>query len=263
MGRRTDIKNKFDSSYYDKKYFADPKGKQFLKPDGSIAYWGYQNSTGEWLGCQPITKVWKDIFKLGKCDTDSGLCKVLDVGCGRGQFVTYLRDIRVEAWGFDYSSWAIQNPYSRCQKGWTVQHDATKIWTYGDKAFDLVIALDLFEHIYSDNISDVISEMYRVSKKWIFLQIAGINGGSGAMIHDNCYLLRRGEEIPVKLQGMAVAGHVTVQTKIFWKEKLENSMNNDNKFIFRGDMVQEFIKKVPADVIENWTKNIIIILERV
>lgn len=262
MGERTDIQNRFDSSYYDEKYFSDPKGKQFRRSDGSTANWGYQNPTGEWLGCKPIAEAWKDIFRLGKCNTDSGLCKVLDVGCGRGQFVTYLRDVGIEAWGFDYSSWAIQNPYPRCNKGWIRTHDATQTWPYGDNAFDLIIALDLFEHLYIDDIDLTIREMFRTTKKYIFLQIATIGGGSGSGLHDSGYILRKGEKVPVELEGMAVAGHVTVQDRQFWTDKLKN-VDNNNKFRFRDDIVLEFIKKVPSDVISNWVKNTLLILERI
>ena len=262
MEEITDIQNKFDSSYYDEKYFSDPKGKKFRRPDGSISNWGYQNLTGEWLGCKPITEAWKNLFKLEKCNTDSGLCKILDVGCGRGQFVTYLRDIGIEAWGFDYSSWAIENLYPRCEKGWIRSHDATQIWPYGDKVFDLVIALDLFEHIYLEDIDKVINEMYRVTKKYIFLQIATIGGGSGSGLHNDGYVLKRGDNIPIELEGMAVAGHVTVQDRQFWIDKL-NNFDKNNKFRFRHDKVSEFIKKVPTDVISNWVKNTLLVLERI
>jgi SAM-dependent methyltransferase len=260
MGERTDIKNRFDSSYYDEKYFSDPKGKQFRRSDGSKANWGYQNPTGEWLGCKPITQAWKDIFGLGKCNTDSGLCKVLDVGCGRGQFVTYLRDIDVEAWGFDYSSWAIHNPYPRCQKGWIITHDATQTWPYGDKSFDLVVALDIFEHLYLDDIDFVIGEMFRSVKKWIFLQIATC--GSGGLQGDGTgYTLKKGEKVPIELEGMAVAGHVTIQARQFWIDKLMKGRKD--RWRIRDDMVSKFVSKVPNDVISNWLKNTMIILEKV
>ena len=261
----SNIPNRFDSSYYDEKYFSDPKGKEFRKSDGSISNWGYQNLTGEWLGCKDVTEAWKKLFKLKKCNTDSGLCKVLDVGCGRGQFTTYLRDIGVEAWGFDYSSWAIQNPYPRCDKGWIVQHDATITWPYGNNVFDLVIALDLFEHIYLEDIDNVINEMHRVAKRWTFLQIATIGGGSGSGLHDKGYILKRGDDVPVDLEGMVVAGHVSICTKDFWINKFMKYGDGSERkwWVLRDDIVGEFIKMVPADIIANWLKNTMICLEKV
>lgn len=249
-----EIPKNFTADYYDEDYFVTSNGKKFKRSDGTTGAWSYANPQGEWHGCRPIVEAWKSMFNPKNS---------LDVGCGRGTFITYERDIGIEAEGFDFSGWSVKNHYPRCNKKWIKNYDATKPWPYPDSNYDLTTALDIFEHIYSDKISDVISEMYRVSKKWIFLQIAGINGGSGAMVHDDCYILRRGEKIPVKLEGMAVAGHVTVQTKEWWVDKLGKNMNDNNKFTFRNDLIEKFVKLVPSDVISNWTKNIIIILERV
>jgi SAM-dependent methyltransferase len=243
----------FDSSYYNIDYFVTLNGKKFRK-DGTECGWGYSNIEGEWLGCQPIVKVWKEIFNP---------INSLDVGCGRGTFVTYERDIGIDAVGFDFSGWAVQNPYKRCKKEWLRNFDATLEWPYLDKSFDLVTALDIFEHIYSEDIDKVVKELFRVSGKWVFLQIATIGGGSGSGIHDVGYILKRGEKIPVDLEKNAVAGHVTICDKPFWIEKLGKKMDDNNKFIFRDDLVQEFIKKTPADVVSNWVKNTLIILERV
>jgi SAM-dependent methyltransferase len=260
----SDISDTFTESYYDNLYFADMKGKKYRKNDGSDCYWGYQNPTGEWLGADHVARAWKETFKLQKCNTDTGLCKILDVGCGRGRFVSALRDIGVEAWGFDFSKWAIDNPYPRCQKEWTVCHNAITRWPYGDSSFDLTLVLDLMEHIYSDNLDFVIDEMYRVSKKWVFLQIATApGGGSGSSIHEKGYIISRGEKIPIELEVYTVAGHVTVQNRQFWIDKLmKDSNGNERKWRIRYDMVLDFISNVPADVIANWTRNTILIMER-
>jgi ubiquinone/menaquinone biosynthesis C-methylase UbiE len=257
----------FDAQYYDNLYYADPKGKEFHRPNGHIDYWGYRNATGEWLGADIIAKAWKEIFKLEKCDTDSGLCKACDIGCGRGQFVCALRNIRVEAWGFDFSQWAIDNKYKGCQDGWIIRYDATdpRGWPYGNNSFDLTIALDFFEHLYIDDIDFIIREMYRVSKRFVFLQIAvcgtgGLQGNAGF----NGYVLKKGEKIPIEFESMAVAGHVTVCRKEWWINKLNEVMNlKGYKFIYRDDLVGEFVKIVPGNVIENWVKNAIIILQRI
>lgn len=267
MSNNTDIPKTFDQKYYDNHYFSDLQGKKFRSADGSEQRWGYKNPTGEWLGCGPIVQVWKDIFNLSRRNTEHGMCKVLDVGCGRGQFVTYLRDINVEAWGFDFSEWAIENRYPRCEKGWIRVHDATRRWPYGDREFDLVTTLDFFEHIYIEDIDFILKEMYRVSKKWIFLQIATIGGGSSGNIHENGYIIKKGENIPVELEGMAVAGHVTVQSRDFWIKKLNDRAlkhkGKNNRWVFREDLVQEFIRRTPSDVISNWTKNLLLVLEKI
>lgn len=247
----------FNASYYDRNYYVTVNGKKFQREDGTECSWSYANETGEWHGAGPICGVWKEIFGL------VGSSKVLDVGCGRGTFIAYLVDLGINAEGFDFSEFSVMNPYSRCPKERLRRHDATKLWPYKNNEFDLVIALDIFEHLYNDgDIDKVIDEMFRVSKRFIFLQIATVGGGSGSGIHENGYILKRGEKIPVRLEGCAVAGHVTVQTTEWWINKFGKNMNNDNKFVFRNDLVGEFVKKVPADIISNWVKNTLIIMEK-
>ena len=247
----------FNSQYYNIDYFITLNGKKFKREDGTECSWSYANPEGEWQGCRPITEVWKNIFGL------VGSSKVLDVGCGRGTFIAYLVDLGINAEGFDFSEFSVSNPYPKCPKERIKRHDATIRWPYNDRTFDLVIALDIFEHLFLDDIDKVINEMFRVSGKWIFLQIATVGGGSGSGIHDLGYILKRGEKIPVRLEGCAVAGHVTVCNKQFWVDRLGKNMNNANTFRFRNDLVSIFIESVPKEVITNWVKNTLIIMERV
>lgn len=246
-----DISNEFTADYYDKKYFVDLKGKEFHRPDGSVDYWGYRNPDGHWEGCGPIVFAWKNIFNPRN---------MLDVGCGRGQFTAAARRAGIEAYGFDYSQWAIGNKYIDCDAAWITCRDVTTIpWIYGDKSFDLVIVLDLFEHLYQEDIDKVIDELYRVVNRLVFLQIATVKNVSEE------YVLKRGEKVPVDLEGMAVAGHVTVKSKDFWINKLmrDGNGNERKEWRLRDDLVAEFIKKVDPAIIDNWVKNSILILEKV
>jgi SAM-dependent methyltransferase len=242
-------KDEFKSNYYDHEYFADATGKSFRRTDGSIEHWGYRNLQGEFLGAKEIAEAWKTIFNSKN---------LLDVGCGRGTFLTYARDFGIEAEGFDYSEWAISNPYFRCKPEWLKVHDATKPWPYKDSSFDLVIALDLLEHIYEDDLNFVISEMYRVAKKWIFLQIAVAGSGGLQGRLDKGYILKKGEIVPLELEGCAVAGHVTVQPESYWYERLSHE-----EWIARRDMVNWFCSLVDKNVIRNWLLNTMIVLEKI
>jgi len=255
------IPDNFSSEYYNAEYFAVLNGKKFKKADGSDGSWSYANPMGEWLGCKPIVGAWKDIFKPRN---------MLDVGCGRGTFVWYCRAEGIETYGFDFSSWAIGNKYAGCDPGWITCHDATIRWPYGDKSFDLVTVLDLMEHLYLEDIDSVIDEMYRVSNKYVFLQIATMpGGGSGSGVHNVGYILKRGEKVPIELEGCVVAGHVTVCTRNFWIDRLMNKIGKDGDIVerkgwkLRDDLVAEFIKRVDPAVIDNWVKNTILVLEKV
>ncbi len=239
----------FSQEYYDEKYFSDATGKSFRRTDGSMEHWGYRNLQGEFLGAKEIAEAWKTMFNPKN---------LLDVGCGRGTFLTYARDIGIEAEGFDYSEYAVNNPYPRCKKEWLRLHDATKPWPYQNGSFNLVVALDLMEHLYIEDIDAVVKEMFRVAGKWIFLQIATVGGGSGSGIHEVGYILKKGEPIPIEREGNAVAGHVTVVDREAWEKWLD-----DENWVLRRDMVQWFVNLVPNEIIKNWLLNTILVLEHI
>ena len=241
----------FTSEYYDKNYFVTPKGKKFRTSPQHLDGWSYANPEGEYLGCKDIAKAWKTIFNPEK---------MLDFGCGRGTFLTYCRDIGVNAVGFDYSEYAVKNPYVRCKPEWVKQHDATKPWPYMDNSFDFVTVLDLFEHIYYDDLPKVIHEMYRVANKWIFIQtaVSGGNGGSHGGEDKEGYILKKGEQLPIEREKYSVAGHVTLMNEAAWETILD-----DARWMRRRDMEIWFKTLVPQDAISNWLKNSVIILEKV
>ena len=245
----SDIPKQFTQDYYDDKYFAVPKGKKFKRANGSVDAWSYANPEGEFLGAKDIAKAWKEVFNPKT---------MLDVGCGRGTFVAYARDVDIEAVGFDYSKWAVENQYPRCKREWLKVHDATKPWPYEDKSFDLLTILDFCEHIYVEDLAFVIAEMFRVAKKWIFLQIATVGGGSGSGVHEDGYLLKKGEPIPIEREGNVVAGHVTVQLSSFWYELFDRE-----DWLLRRDMVNWFFSLVDPAIVKNWVLNTVIVLERI
>lgn len=183
---------------------------------------------------------------------------LLDCGCGRGTFIAYACDINIEAEGFDFSEWAVtKGRYERCKPEWLKLHDASKPWPYLDQSFDLVTALDFYEHIYLKDLDFVIDEMHRVAKKWVFLQIAVAGSGGLQGRKDEGYVLKKGEPIPVELEGCAVAGHVTVKPESWWFERFEH-----DDWIPRRDMANWFVSLVDPKIISNWLQNSIIIMEK-
>jgi len=246
--RGSDVPNTFSASYYDYLYFADEVGKSFRRPNGSIEHWGYRNPQGEFLGAKDIAEAWREIFQPKR---------VLDIGGGRGTFITYLRDLGVEAYCMDFSRWAVQNPYVRCRRGWMQLADARLI-PFKDNSFDTVLCLDTMEHIYEEDVDQVINEIYRVSSRYVFFQIAVVGGGSGYATHEEGYILKRGEPIPLELEGCAVAGHVTVQPSSFWEERLDRE-----EWVIRRDMVHWFYSLVPEEVTVNWRQNLVVVMENI
>ena len=247
----SDIPNTFTGDYYNRDYFQTPRGKKFKRSNGSLDGWSYASPDGEAPYFQYVVDAWKKMFQPKT---------MLDVGCGRGTVVAYARDVDVDAKGFDFSAWAISDEgrYPRCLPEWVIVHDATKPWPYPTESFDLVVALDLYEHIYVSDLPFVIEEMYRVAHKWIFLQIATVGSGSElGRPPEVGYILKKGEPVPLEREGNAVAGHVTVQPELFWYELLDHE-----EWLPRRDMVTWFTHLMGSQMNRNWLLNTMIVLEK-
>ena len=83
--------------------------------------------------------------------------RILDVGCAMGYLVKAFWEFGIEAYGIDISEYAIKNGITRN----LIVGDATSI-PFKDESFDLVIALDLIEHLR--NPKKFVTEAYRILK---------------------------------------------------------------------------------------------------
>ena len=236
--------------YYNKDYFVTPRGKKYIGSDGYVHGWSYSNPEGEFTGAAAIAQGWKEVFDPKD---------MLDVGAGRGTFTAYARDVGIQAIGFDYSEWAVgEGRYPRCKEEWLVWGNALNRWPWGAEQFELVVALDFMEHIYEEDLDKVIAEMFRVTERYIFLQIATAGDPMGDGARAPHYTLRKGEPVPIELEQYVVAGHVTVKPEEWWYDRLDHE-----DWIPRRDMVQHFCGVVDNDIIANWLVNSIIILEKI
>ena len=129
-------------------------------------------------------------------------------------------------------------------------HDATKRWPYPDNSFDSIVALDLFEHIYLEDLDFVVSEMFRVCRKWCFLEIATVDGKK-----EVGYILKKGEPIPIAEDARTWAGHTTVMSQDDWDEKFDRE-----DWIGRRDMVNWFFALLSPNTIPNWLLNTVLVL---
>ena len=126
-----------------------------------------ENSTGE---------MWKDY--AARIHEGRGLSgkKCLEIGCAKGFVVEDLRNLGVDCWGIDVSSYAINGP-------WSVRHadrptappaavapflsagDAlTELASYKNDEWDLVFSLRFMECISDADLPGLITEMNRISR---------------------------------------------------------------------------------------------------
>jgi len=148
------MKKTVDPSLYDRKYYTRYCGgyKEFNKSKGKLLDHRLQN-------------IIKTIPKIKK-----GM-EVLDVGCGRGEIVQWCAKMRAEAYGIDFSNDAIliaqeavhTLPLS-IRKRITYKVMDCKDLTFPDKYFDMIISLEVYEHLYSSEKIKMLQEMKRVLK---------------------------------------------------------------------------------------------------
>jgi len=93
----------------------------------------------------------------------------LDVGCGTGKLVFWLRFFGIDAFGIEISKDALELADKKI-KPFLKSGDITKI-PYAENNFDLVLTYDVLEHIERSKIKKAISETIRVSKRYIFHKI--------------------------------------------------------------------------------------------
>lgn len=157
--------NSISSKIYDKKYYLTvcPGFEEFKKSGGKKL--------------QPRLK------RLLQGITINKSSKILDVGCGRGDITLYLGRNAKEAIGVDYSKDAIKLANSArvnfplyIQKKVHFKIMNIKTLTFPSNYFDVVICIDVLEHLYKKEVESTMREIKRVLKKdgLLFLQ-TGIN----------------------------------------------------------------------------------------
>ena len=73
--------------------------------------------------------------------------RVLDVGCGPGFFLEVAADWGYDAWGIDPSAYAVE--LARRRHGERISADVLETAEFEAASFDLLVAQDAFEHVYS------------------------------------------------------------------------------------------------------------------
>ena len=99
--------------------------------------------------------------------------KVLDCGCGLGHYMKAFEDCGVEADGFDISEEAIKLcPYNSIKP--RIRLGSITGIPYKE-TYDFVLCYDLLEHLTEEEILAALSELRRVSSKYILFSICFSN----------------------------------------------------------------------------------------
>ena len=145
---------KVDSNVYDKEYFLN-------------AVEGFQNFDNL---LQKVNPKYKQALKVAKLNEGE---KVLDIGCGRGEMTIYSHIFHgCDSTGIDYSKDAIAIANGLKEKTNKVDiskvkflHVDTNTLPFETESFDVIFFMDVWEHIYPEQMDILIKEFHRVLKK--------------------------------------------------------------------------------------------------
>lgn len=101
--------------------------------------------------------------------------KVFDIGCGPGIYVEALRAEGILAKGFDTNNQLKDNPIV----------DNTSLFDIRDSC-DLVLFLEVAEHIEFERSNDIISHLYRIIQPGGSIIFSAAQPGQGGVGHINC-----------------------------------------------------------------------------
>src|SRR5690554_6342242 len=122
----------------------------------------------------------------------------LDVGCAKGFLVRALVDLGVDACGIDPSEYALAEAPHDVKDKLTL--GVAQSLPYPDNKVDGVTCFDVLEHIPETDVSEVSSEMLRVTKDWLVLRLV-----TGEIDDD------------------VDASHKTLHGKDWWHERIEHA----------------------------------------
>jgi len=182
---------KIDASFYDREYYENKKGEYPFSYTGSLVGNLIQNIANFYRALSI-----KIFINPKNC---------LDVGCGTGKLVGYLRKLGVEAYGIEISKYALEVAKKEI-KPFLKYGDITKI-PYDDNSFDLVSTFDVLEHIERPKLKKAVEETIRVSKKWILHKIYTVENHWISFFHGKDF------------------SHVSVLSSSFWANMFKSIEN--------------------------------------
>ena len=127
---------------------------------------------------------------------------MIDYGCGKGNFYSKSFDLEGKLIPPLRKFWDIEiKLYDPCYEKYSKFEK--------DETFDLLICIDVLEHIPESDIEWILDRFFKISKKYIFINVA---------CYEAIALLPDGEN-----------AHINIQNPIWWLNKLEKFLKNNKE----------------------------------
>lgn len=169
----------------------------------------------------------EDMPKLAEMLKESGLLRILDLGCGTGRHTIYFAESGFEVYGFDFSEHAIRRAKERLEKkklrAYLQVGDMTKKFPYTDGFFDAVISTKVIHHATTKNIRRAVAEINRTLKQkgYFYTQVPSIERmpkyGTNP---EKTKWIEPGTLVPTEGEEKGIPHHV------FTRQEITNLLNN-------------------------------------
>lgn len=150
---------------------------------------------------------------------------VLDIGCGIGQLISKLRELQVDAYGLEYSKDFISiSPV----KDYIYNGNIENLELFTDGSFDLIVCMEVLEHIPPTYLNKVISELKRISRYRLLITIPSYGpnefGYAGLPLYEETWLRDALKNVPFKNlvvdeSNVPDCGHISLASFRWWIEK--------------------------------------------
>lgn len=189
-------------TFYDSDYWTGQK--QYMGP-GDVPE-NYHGPSLAWEGFQFVADAIAALLP-GK--------SLLDIGCGGGDLASRFLQHGYDAYGIDISNYAVEH----CVEAMRGRLGVADITTTPaiPYTYDLVMATDLLEHIYEEDLSRTFDWMMQLSNRWLFFCVATAGSPDKGE-----FVLEKGATVPIEHETTAVSGHVNVRHWMYWIKFYEN-----------------------------------------
>lgn len=147
----------------------------------------------------------------------------LDYGCAKGFLVKALRLLDCQAYGYDVSTYAIDNAEEEVKP---FVHD---FLIFDSKEVDVIIAKDILEHVSKEDISSVLDEFSNLTTQYVVAIIP---------LGDNGTFRIREYELDVT--------HVTKEDEVWWIDQFSKAGFACQEFYYSIEGIKDNWKQFPT-----------------